>query len=114
MGRITAARKIAALDESFYVKTAFHGPSGDSPITHAANVHVELAIPNFGVQEWVFHTEQVQEVFPGGPRIQDGYLVVDDVAGLGVDLNEGAAKKYTYRRRYLPTVRRRDGSVQDW
>ena len=114
VGGITAARKIAAIAEPFYVKTAFHGPSDDSPITHAANVHVDLAIPNFGVQEWVFHTEQVQEVFPGGPRIQDGYLVVDEVPGLGVDLNERAAKKYPYRRRYLPTVRRRDGSVQDW
>ncbi len=38
-------------------------------------------------------------------------LVVDDAPGLGVDIDEEAAKRYPYRRSYLPIPRRSDGSV---
>jgi mannonate dehydratase len=114
IGGITAARKVAALAEAFQVKTAWHGPADIGPPTHAANVHVDVSIPNFGVQEMVFFPEVTREVIPGGPTFQDGYMNVDDAPGLGTDVNEEAAKKYPYRRSYLPTARRQDGSVQDW
>lgn len=39
---------------------------------------------------------------------------VSDAPGLGTDVNEELAKKYPYKRAYLPTARRKDGSVQDW
>ena len=62
----------------------------------------------------VFFPEAVNEVMPGAPEFKDGYLLPSDKPGLGVDLNEEAAKKYPYQRGYLPTVRRADGSVHDW
>ena len=111
IGGITAAKKTAALAEPFQVKTAYHGPGDISPVGNAASVHVGLSIPNFGVQEWTGYNEQVYEVFQGGPRFEDGLLVVDDTPGLGVDIDEEAAKKYPYRRSYLPIPRRSDGSV---
>jgi mannonate dehydratase len=114
IGGITAARKVAALAEAFQVKTAWHGPADIGPPTHAANVHVDVSIPNFGVQEMVFFPEVTREVIPGGPTFKDGYMDVDDTPGLGTDVNEEAAKKYPYKRAYLPTARRKDGSVQDW
>ncbi len=114
IGGITAARKVAALAELFQVKTAWHGPGDIGPPTHAANVHVDLSIPNFGIQEMVFFPDVTREVISGGPEFKDGYMNVSDAPGLGVDLNEEAAKKYPYRRAYLPTARRRDGSVHDW
>lgn len=114
IGGITAARKIANLAELFQVRTAWHGPGDIGPPTHAANVHLDLAIPNFGVQEMVFFPEVTREVMPGGPEFKDGYMTVSDTPGLGCDINEQAAKKYPYRRAYLPTARRKDGSVQDW
>lgn len=114
IGGITEARKIAAIAETYYVQTAWHGPGDIAPITHAANVHLDLAIPNFGVQEMVFFPDQVREVIPGGPQFTDGYLTVDDTPGLGCDINEDAAAKYPYQRAYLPVARRADGSVQDW
>ncbi len=114
IGGITEARKIAAIAEAYYVQTAWHGPGDISPIAHAANVHLDIAIPNFGVQEMVFFPEEVQEVIPGGPTYRDGYLWVTDAPGLGTDVNEEAARKYPYRRAYLPTTRRADGSVHDW
>jgi mannonate dehydratase len=39
---------------------------------------------------------------------------VSDAPGLGCDVNEGAAKKFPYRRAYLPTARRKDGCLVDW
>ncbi len=115
VGGITAARKIANLAEPFSVHTAWHGPGDASPITHAANVHVDISIPNFGIQEMVFFPEVVQEVIPGGPTFtSEGYMVVNDKPGLGTDVNEELAKRYPYKRNYLPAARRRDGSVLDW
>lgn len=114
IGGLTEARKIAAIGEAFQVKTAWHGPGDISPIAHAANVHLDVSLTNFGVQEMVFFSEAVQEVIPGGPVYRDGALWVNDRPGLGTDVNEHAANRYPYRRAYLPTVRRTDGSVQEW
>jgi mannonate dehydratase len=114
IGGITEARKIAAIAESFYVQTAWHGPGDIAPMTHAANVHVDLSIANFGIQEMVFFPEVAQEVMPGAPTFADGYLNVTDAPGLGTDVNEALAAKYPYKRAYLPVVRRVDGSVGDW
>ena len=96
------------------MQTAWHGPGDIGPIAHAANVHLDLGVPNFGVQEMVFFPEQVQEVIPGAPDLRDGYLTVTDAPGLGTDINEDSPPKYPYQRAYLPTTRRADGSVHDW
>lgn len=114
IGGITEARKIAAIAEPYQVLTAWHGPGDIGPATHAANVHLDCAIPNFGVQEMVFFPDAVHEVMPGAPEFLNGYLIPSEKPGLGVDLNEAAAAKHPYKRAYLPTVRRADGSVHDW
>ena len=114
IGGISEARKIAALAETFNIQTAWHGPGDIAPITHAANVHVDISIANFGVQEMTFFSEQVRSVITGGPEYHDGALWVSDAPGLGTDVDEQEAAKYPYQRAYLPTVRRRDGSVHDW
>jgi len=114
IGGVTAARKVAALAEAFQVKTAWHGAADLGPPVHAAHVALDISIPNFGVQEMVFFPEVTREVIPGGPTFKDGTMDVSDAAGLGTDVNEELAKKYPYRRSYLPTARRQDGAVQDW
>lgn len=114
VGGITVGRKIAAIAEPFAVQTAWHGPGDVAPITHAANVHLDISIPNFGVQEMVFFPELVQEVIPGGPVYEDGRLFVSDAPGLGTDVDEAAAARYPYQRAYLPVCRRADGAVHDW
>src|SRR5207253_6066994 len=53
VGGITEARKICVLADTYFVRTAFHGASDLGPIGQAAAVHLDLAIPNFGVQEWM-------------------------------------------------------------
>jgi len=113
-GGLHNAMKIAAIAESYNVQTAWHGPPDIAPITHAANVHLDVAIPNFGVQELTFFPEVTEAVIQGGPTYRDGRLFVSDAPGLGTDVDEAEAAKHPYERSYLPTVRRADGSVHDW
>lgn len=94
IGGITPARKLAALCEAFGVRTAWHGPGDLSPVGAAANVHLDLASPNFGIQEWTEYSEQAREVFPGTPEVRNGYVYVNDKPGIGVDLDESKAALY--------------------
>ena len=112
-GGFTVGRKIAALAEWFNVRTAWHGPSDLSPIGHAANAHLDLAIHNFGIQEAIRFNDALLEVFPGCPTIKNGYLYVNEAPGFGIDINEALAKKYPYPDHpgYWEPVRRRDGTA---
>lgn len=94
IGGLTPARKLATLCEAFGVRTAWHGPGDLSPVGAAANIHLDLASPNFGIQEWTEYSEQAREVFPGSPEVRNGYVYVNDKPGLGVDVDESKAALY--------------------
>jgi len=115
IGGISPARKLAALCEYFGVRTAWHGPGDVSPVGHAANLHLDLACYNFGIQEEYVFPERTREVFPGCPEIRDGCMWPSDRPGLGVDLDEEKAAlhpfpEHPYRGAW-PAIRRRDGTV---
>jgi mannonate dehydratase len=97
IGGLSQARKIAATCEMFGVRTAWHGPGNVSPVGHAVNLHLDLAISNFGIQEENKFSDKLREVFPGTPEIQGGYLYANDRPGLGIDIDEKAAAKYPYK-----------------
>jgi len=63
-GGISHLRRIAALAEIYHVKTGCHGATDLSPVCMAAALHFDLAIPNFGLQEYMRHTPQTDAVFP--------------------------------------------------
>jgi mannonate dehydratase len=108
IGGITPALKVANFAEQYGIRTCWHGPGDMSPLAHAANIHIDLAIPNLGLQEWsgleppnfiIQHLrsshEALLEVFPGLPKYgNDGFVYANDKPGLGVDLNEKEAAKY--------------------
>lgn len=94
IGGITPARNVAALANMFGIRTAWHGPSDTSPIGHAANLHLDVWAPNFGIQEWYGPSELDYEMFPGLPEVRDGYLYPNDQPGLGIDIDEKLAAKY--------------------
>ena len=93
-GRPLDGSQIAALCEFFAVRTAWHGPGDVSPVGHAANVHLDLAAHNFGIQEARDFTQAEQDVFPGCPALKDGYYWANDKPGLGIDLDEKLAAKF--------------------
>ena len=94
IGGLSPARKLAAFCEYFAIRTAWHGPGDVSPVGHAANVHLDLATPNFGIQEAREFTQEEQDVFPGCPELRDGYYWANDRPGLGIELDEAAAAKF--------------------
>lgn len=95
IGGITKSWKLTTLCEWFDVRTAWHAPGDLSPVGHAANAHLDLAAPNFGIQEGsVIHGEQMREVFPGTPVVKSGYLYINEAPGLGIDIDEKQAAKY--------------------
>jgi mannonate dehydratase len=111
VGGITAGRKIAAWCEPYGILTAWHGPGNIAPITHMANCHVSLAVPNFGIQEYsTGWGDAVREVFTALPEYKDGYVTTNDKPGLGIDVNEQAARRHPYVRRLRPMIRREDDS----
>jgi mannonate dehydratase len=95
IGGITPAKKLTALCEAFSVRTAWHGPGDVSPVGHAANVHLDVSTANYGVQEWCGFSEEMNEVFTGIPEVRKGYVYPNDKPGLGIDINEEEAAKYT-------------------
>jgi mannonate dehydratase len=120
-GGLTPARKLAAMAETFDVKTAWHGPGDVSPVGHCANVTLDLVCYNFGIQEWTFPNDRLQEVFDGYPVVKDGYAYANEKPGWGIEINEKAAAKYPFgysergERKALNggwgVVRREDGTV---
>jgi mannonate dehydratase len=111
IGGITPAMKVARLGEWFNVKTAWHGPGDVSPVGHAANCHIDLAVWNFGIQESVSFSERLQSVFSGCPTMKNGYMSVNEVPGLGVDINEKEAAKYPISTKSNWQVRTNDGTL---
>jgi mannonate dehydratase len=94
MGGITPARSVALYANVNGVHTAWHGPGDTSPVGHAANLHLDLWAPNFGIQEWCRFNDLVYEMFPGLPEVRDGYMYPNDKPGLGIDIDEDLAAEY--------------------
>ncbi|TXL89945.1 D-galactonate dehydratase family protein [Streptomyces sp. NBC_01725] len=113
-GGITHLRRIFDLAALYQVRTGSHGATDLSPVSMAAAVHVDIAVPNFGIQEYMGHPDETAEVFRSGVTFADGMLHPSREPGLGVTYDEKAAERFPYQARYLPVARRLDGSVHDW
>lgn len=113
MGGLTPARKAAVVAEAFGTRTAWHGPGDCSPVGHAVNLHLNLASPNFGIQEFQPFTEATRAVFPGCPEVRAGYMYPNNKDGHGVDIDEEEAKKYPCKATIVEwsQARRPDGSL---
>lgn len=120
-GGISEVRRIAAMAEVYDVVVAPHCPLG--PITLAASLQVDLATPNFLIQEQSLGIE-----YGGGSALLD-YLVDPQVfsfvdghierpagPGLGIEIDEAAVRAaagsgHNWRS---PILRHPDGSFAEW
>jgi mannonate dehydratase len=113
-GGITHLRRIFDLAALHHVRSGSHGATDLSPVCLAAALHVDVAIPNFGLQEYMPHSDATDAVFPHSYRFADGYLHPGEEPGLGVDIDEELAATYPYRPAYLPVNRLQDGTLHSW
>ena len=92
-GGLLEARKIADMAHTYYVPVAPHCVV--SPIGTMASCHVCAAIPNFLVLEWHWlpRLEMWRNFVQEGEIIQKGWIPVPDRPGLGVEMNEEAARQ---------------------
>ncbi|MBS5604637.1 mandelate racemase/muconate lactonizing enzyme family protein [Enterocloster lavalensis] len=108
-GGLSHAKKVAALAEAFNVQVVPHNPLG--PVSTAVSVQLAACIPNFAIQE--YSNIESSEIVKKPVELKDGYLIVPDAPGIGVELQEDLEKRHPYRMRQLKTKLNYDGSVVD-
>lgn len=99
VGGISEAKKIATMAEAHHLPIAPHDCTG--PVVYAASCHLSLNAPNTLVQESVraFYTGWYKELVTELPRMEEGFILPMQGAGLGT--------------RLLPEVtRRQDAQIQ--
>lgn len=128
-GGITGARKIAAIAEAHGTMIVPHNPL--SPISTAACMQVAASVENCAIQEMPEHngisaTERYTsdklmdlhaftqaDLVTTLPKVKNGYALLLDGPGIGIDLQEGIEEKYPFKRRNIFTRLKEDGSVMD-
>ncbi|SMF52016.1 D-mannonate dehydratase [Tistlia consotensis] len=113
-GGLTHLRRIADLASLYQVRTGCHGATDLSPVCMGTALHFDLWVPNFGVQEYMRHSEATDAVFPHAYRFEAGYMHPGEAPGHGVEIDEALAAKYPYDPAALPVARLRDGTVWSW
>ena len=113
VGGLTHAKKIAALAEAFDVSVVPHNPL--SPVSTAACVQLAACIPNFAIQE-LPDGEDIppkSEIVKTSLKAENGFLIVPDTPGIGIELADNAQEKHPYNPKKFVTRLHVDGSVVD-
>jgi galactonate dehydratase len=92
-GGLLESRKIADMAHTYYVPFAPHCVV--SPVGTMASCHVCAAVPNFLVLEWhwVGRLELWRNFIREGEIIKNGFVEVPERPGIGVEMDEEAARK---------------------
>jgi galactonate dehydratase len=113
VGGLTEAKKVAGWCEAHYIDLMPHNPIG--PVCTAATVHLAAATNNCTWIECIPQlSESAREVFPVLIERQGPYYPLPVRPGLGVELDERALEKYTFRLHEHPHLSRPDGSYTNW
>lgn len=114
-GGITPVKRLVDFAAMHDVRTGFHGAPSHSPLSMAAQAHLNVWAPNFGIQEYlVLGTPESDALFPSDHEMRDGMFYVSDEPGLGVDFDENEAKKYDYVQGFHPVTRLQDGTLWNY
>ena len=118
VGGLTEALKVAGWSEAHYVDVMPHNPLG--PICTAATLHFSAAVPNFSWLETraspgeLYHGFGDGSIFPVQPQLRGAIYDVPTAPGLGVEVDEEAVRRQTFKFWEAPHLRRNDGSVTNW
>jgi mannonate dehydratase len=113
-GGITHVRRLADFAALHGVRTGFHGATDLSPACMGAALHFDAWVPNFGIQEYMHHSEETLAVFPHDYTFRGGRLFCGENPGHGVGIDETLAARYPYSPKQLPVARLEDGTMWDW
>jgi len=92
-GGISETRKIATMAETYYAGLAPHNPYG--PLATAVSVHIDLASPNFVIQEMIDpeSAPEAQALLKDPLPVVDGHILPPTKPGLGVEVDEAACAR---------------------
>ncbi len=112
-GGISGSKKIAALAEAHHVGVVPHNPL--SPVSTAACLQLAACIPNFAIQEYPTGEDRPpkSEIVKSTVRCENGFLIIPDGPGIGIELAPNAREKYPPKPRPVGARLHVDGSVVD-
>ena len=112
-GGLTHCKKIAALAEAHHVQVVPHNPL--SPVSTAACIQLAACIPNFALQEYPIGENEPpkSEIVKSALRCEDGFIIIPDAPGIGIELAENAQERWPYKPREVQTRLHADGSIVD-
>lgn len=113
LGGITPSKKVASMAEANYVGIIPHNPLG--PVSTAACLQLDAAIPNLTIQEFPSFYESGDEgkMIKEPLVIENGYIIVPDKPGIGIELVENITELFPPQQRSIRAQIAYDGSVVD-
>ncbi len=113
LGGLTPSKKVAAMAEANYCKIVPHNPLG--PVSTAACLQLDAAIPNFAIQEFpsFYHQGNEAEMTKEAFEEDAGYIVIPDRPGIGIELVDDICERFPAKPRSISAQIAHDGSVYD-
>lgn len=99
-GGIYESKKVAAMAEAKHIPVSFHNPSG--PISNAAILNLAATVPNFIIHEIMLTDGAFRKDITNEKVVfEDGYILIPDKPGIGIEVNEEEIAKHPYVPRNL-------------
>ncbi len=108
-GGFTQIKKIAAIAEAAFVGIFPHLMG--SAVNNAAFAHFAAAIPNYVLMESNLMGVPLGDIVDAQMPIENGYRLVSDRPGIGVEINEEALSRFPQRKVPISGFFHADGSV---
>jgi galactonate dehydratase len=97
IGGVSGLVRVSSIAQALGATIAPHNARG--PVCTAVNAHLAAWLPNLYILEQFEETSTplAFEVIKNTPRVKDGWLELPQGPGLGIELDEEAARRFPYR-----------------